>query len=73
MRKVSELGQMIWRQSRDIAVLNYSHFFVYEIFTNQGFLRICVDKTTNTISLLDSTPSIVPSYLVENHEKKELK
>jgi hypothetical protein len=51
MRRV--FGQLIWTQSRDIRVLNYPRAMVYEIWTNQGYLRIGHDKETNAVFKVD--------------------
>lgn len=51
MRRV--LGRLIWSQSRDIRILNYPRHFVYEIWTNQGYMKICHDKDTNHIQRID--------------------
>lgn len=50
---IKQLGRMIWRQSRDISVMNYPNYIVYEIFTNQGFIHISHNKTTDKVELLD--------------------
>jgi hypothetical protein len=51
---------MIWRQSRDISVCNYPHHMVYEIFTNQGTLRIVENKTTKQVEVLKEPPTKPP-------------
>jgi hypothetical protein len=38
------LGKLIWKQSRDINVLNYPNYMVYEIYTNNGFLHFIQEK-----------------------------
>ena len=46
-------GRLIWKQSRDISVLNYPQYMVYEIYTNQGFLYISHNKDNDKLELLD--------------------
>ena len=59
MLKVLEhLGRLIWRQSRDISVLNYPKHFVYEIYTNQGYLRIVQCKETNALQMLPNNQKL---------------
>ena len=53
------LGKLIWRQSRDITVLNYAHHTIFEIFTNQGTLRIIQDKHTQKLEV-DPIPKPIP-------------
>ena len=52
------LGTLLWRQTRDISVLNYAGHTVYEIFTNHGILRILHCKTTNTIEVVGKHPQL---------------
>lgn len=47
------LGQLIWTQSRDIRVLNYPSHFVYEIWTNQGYLTLAHNKDTDKVEKLN--------------------
>lgn len=58
MRKA--LGHLIWRQSRDISVLNYPSVTVFEIFTNQGTLRIAQDKTTSALFKVEEPAVFTP-------------
>jgi hypothetical protein len=46
---IKNLGRAIWRQSRDISVWNYPQHTVFEIFTNQGTLMICQEKTSSEV------------------------
>ena len=54
MRRV--LGRLIWSQSRDIRVLNYPNVMVYEIYTNNGYLKIGQEKGTNQLYKVDELP-----------------
>lgn len=47
------LGRLIWTQSRDIRVLNYPSHYVYEIWTNQGYLTLAHNKETDRIEKLN--------------------
>lgn len=51
---LKQLGKLIWRQSRDIYVLNYPSHTLYEIFTNQGTLRIIHERETDRFEVIDS-------------------
>ena len=53
MLRLRSLGSLIWRQSRDISVWNYSQAIVYEIHTNQGTLCIQQNKETGSIEVID--------------------
>lgn len=46
---LKNLGRLIWRQPREISVLNYPNHMVYEIYTNSGFQYLVQDKTTEKI------------------------
>lgn len=48
-------GSLVWRQSRDISVYNYSKTMVYEIFTNQGYLYLIQDKEKDTIEAINGS------------------
>jgi|LakMenEpi12Oct12_1017442.scaffolds.fasta_scaffold01769_3 hypothetical protein len=45
-------GRCIWKQSRDISVLNYPTHLVYEIYTNQGYFYISQDKKSDKIEVI---------------------
>lgn len=42
-------GNLIWKQSREISVLNYPKHVVYAIYTNQGYIYVSKDKETGKI------------------------
>ncbi len=46
-------GRCIWKQSRDISVMNYPNHLVYEIYTNQGYFYITQDKKTEKIEVMN--------------------
>jgi hypothetical protein len=46
-------GRCIWRQSRDISVMNYPNHLVYEIYTNQGYFYVAQDKKTEKIEVVN--------------------
>lgn len=66
-------GSLIWRQSRDISVLNYPNHVVYEIYTNQGYFYVAQDKITDKIEvvngLAERSPSIDFSKYKTNKDK----
>jgi hypothetical protein len=62
------LGRLIWSQSRDIRVLNYPHAMVYEIWTNQGLLKIGHCKESNSIYKVDEC---IGSSFVSQTQKYE--
>ena len=49
------LGRMLWRQSREIVVLNYPKFYVYEILSNSTVIRLIENKDTNRFIVLNQT------------------
>lgn len=57
---IKHLGKLIWRQSRDISVLNYPRHTVFEIFTNQGTIKVIQDKESKRYEVIDPTP--MPKY-----------
>ena len=44
---------MVWSQTRDMRVINYSNHLVYEIFTNHGYLYVVHNKTTQQIDIVN--------------------
>jgi len=48
-----QFGRLIWRQPREISVLNYPQAIIYEIYTSHGYLHIAHDKTTNKIEVVN--------------------
>lgn len=46
-------GNLIWRQSRDISVMNYPSHMVYEIYTNQGYFYVTQDKTNDKLEVVN--------------------
>lgn len=52
-------GKLIWKQPREIEVLNYSKHIVYQIYTNQGYIYCIQNKETDKI-IVENTckPSI---------------
>ena len=46
-------GNLVWRQSRDMSVYNYSNHLVYEIFTNHGYLYVCHDKGSGKVEVIN--------------------
>lgn len=49
---LKSLGRLIWKQSREMNVLNYAHHQVYEVYTNRGFQYILLDKNSDSVSML---------------------
>ena len=48
---MKHLGRMLWSQSREIEVLNYSRAMVYQIYTANGYLYLTVDKSTGVVQV----------------------
>lgn len=46
-------GNLVWRQSRDMSVMNYPSHIVYEIYTNQGYFYVSQDKTNDKLEVLN--------------------
>lgn len=46
-------GNLVWSQSRDMRVLNYSNHLVYEIFTNHGYIYVSHDKSTGKLEVVN--------------------
>ena len=44
---LKNLGRMIWRQTRDITVINYPKAIVYELYTAEGYVYVLHDKKKN--------------------------
>ena len=49
---LKNLGRLIWRQPREMQVLNYAHHTVYSVYTNTGFQYFVQDKETNHVECL---------------------
>ena len=49
------LGRLIWRQPREISVMNYANHMVYEVYTNNGFLYFVQEKETQKVECIDRT------------------
>lgn len=47
-------GRLLWRQSREISVMNYPNHLVYEIYTNQGYFYVAHDKRKDTFVVMDA-------------------
>jgi len=46
-------GKLVWRQSRDMSVLNYPGHIVFEIYTNHGYIYVSQNKSTQKIEVID--------------------
>ena len=53
---LKQLGRLMWHQTRDMTVMNYPGHVVYQIYTNQGFVHVCQNKTTNQIEWTTTKP-----------------
>ena len=51
---LKHFGRQIWRQTRDISVLNYPKHIVYEIYTHQGYFYVSHNKDTDKFEILHS-------------------
>lgn len=65
------LGRLIWTQSREIRVCNYPKHFVYEIYTNQGFQNIVIDKDTKAVQIIDGLSYGIESSSFSNVSKNQ--
>ena len=43
------LGKLIWRQPREMNVLNYANHMVFEVYTNSGYFYFIQDKGSDKI------------------------
>ncbi len=59
---LKQFGQLIWRQSRDMSVLNYSKHIVYEIYTSQGYFYVSYNKNTENFKVLEGNNFILDGY-----------
>lgn len=46
---LKNLGRLIWRQPREMNVLNYSNHIVFEIYTNNGYLYCIQEKASGNV------------------------
>ena len=58
LRALGKLGTLVWKQTREIEVLNYPRHIVYQIYTNQGYLYFIQDKDTQKISVENSCAAV---------------
>lgn len=49
---LKHFGRQIWRQSRDMSVLNYPKHLVYEIYTSKGYFYVSYNKDTEKLEVL---------------------
>ena len=59
---LKRFGKSIWNQSREMRVINYSEHIVYELYTNQGYIYVAHDKSTQKIEVLNGIPNSFQSY-----------
>ena len=55
-------GNVVWRQSRDMSVLNYPGHIVYEIYTNHGYIYVSQDKTSQKIEVFNGVANGVVDF-----------
>jgi hypothetical protein len=61
---LKRFGTLIWRQSRDISVMNYPKHIVYEIYTHHGYFYVSEDKDTKTFQVLRDTKQFETDFVV---------
>jgi hypothetical protein len=66
------LGRLVWRQTRDMSVWNYSQVMVYEIFTNQGSLYVRQNKMTGKIDVVDVNNKVISGVQEKLDEQKQM-
>lgn len=55
-------GRLIWRQPREMSVLNYANHIVYEIYTNNGYVYVSQNKDTQKIEVQNGFSISVSSF-----------
>lgn len=63
------LGTLVWRQSRELIVSNYSMAIVYELQTNYGMVYCIQDKGSKDIKVL-SQEELNSSYTKDELTKQ---
>jgi len=58
---LKHFGRQIWKQSRDISVLNYPKHLIYEIYTNQGYFYVSHNKETDKFEILQDKKKVEES------------
>jgi len=58
---LKHFGRQIWKQSRDISVLNYPKHLIYEIYTNQGYFYVSHNKETDKFEILEDKKKVEES------------
>lgn len=51
---LKNFGRLVWKQSREMSVLNYPNHLLYEIYTNQGYFYVAQDKKDDTFQIMDA-------------------
>lgn len=46
---INHLGRLISMGSRDTKAYNYAQHMMYEIWENNGYFRICIDKKNGSV------------------------
>lgn len=62
------LGAVIWRQTRDMTVINYPKVIVYELYTANGYVYVKHDKEKNEFAVERIRPCPAP----EIYDEKKL-
>ncbi len=50
---MKRFGNLIWRQSRDMSVMNYPGYTLYEIYTSKGYFYVVKNKETQSLEVLN--------------------
>lgn len=50
-------GSMLWSQSREMRVMNYSNHMVYQLYTNHGYIYVTHEKSSDRFTV-SRTPEI---------------
>lgn len=66
-------GNLVWRQSRDMSVLNYPGHVVFEIYTNHGYIYVSQDKTSHKIEVIDGVAQCSKNVEFSKSSKEQSK
>jgi hypothetical protein len=65
---LKRFGTLIWKQTRDISVMNYPNHVVYEIYTHQGYFYVSEDKETKKFSVLKDSKNLEIDSVVDKNK-----
>ena len=64
---LKNFGRLVWKQSREMSVLNYPNHLLYEIYTNQGYFYVAHDKIKDTFEVCDASKLGVPKHQLDSY------